>query len=232
MTNSVTDAALSDGSHWEPVYGRGEQLNRYPFDAVITFVFSAFGKVSDRSQCRLLEVGCGAGNNVWFMAREGFSAAGIDGSNSAIDYARERLAKEGLSADLRVGNFAHLPWDDQSVDGAIDRGAITHNRRADIENTLDEIKRVLKPHGLFFSQFFSWEDGGRLLGRDLGDGCYGDFTGGYFENVGRTFFADRDMVEELFGSRFEIVSAEHVTFDRDATEKKAAFWNLICRRTG
>ena len=228
MTDTATTAS-GDGSHWEHVYDSGQQLNRYPFEVVLSFVFSRFGKVPDRSKCRILEVGCGAGNNVWFLAREGFAAAGIDGSESAVDYARERLKKDGLSADLRVGDFGKLPWEDRVFDAVIDRGAITHNRRANIEATLDEIKRVLKPGGLFLSQFFSDLDGGKPYGRDLGDGCYSDFTEGYFKDLGYTFFADRTLVDDLFGSRFEIVSREHVTFDREKAVNRAAFWNLICK---
>ena len=41
------------------------------------------GAVPDRRSVRLLEVGCGPGGNVWYMAREGYQVSG-DGSAVAM----------------------------------------------------------------------------------------------------------------------------------------------------
>ena len=43
------------------------------------------GDVSGR---RILEVGCGMGNNLWFAAREGCRVSGLDAVESAIRFAR------------------------------------------------------------------------------------------------------------------------------------------------
>jgi 2-polyprenyl-3-methyl-5-hydroxy-6-metoxy-1,4-benzoquinol methylase len=138
--STYTKSEASPGCHpvWEQeVYGRGRQLNRYPYHAVVSFVFRSFGNVADRSSVRLLELGCGAGNNLWFAAREGFDVAGIDGSVTAIGFAKERFAQDELRGDLRVGCFSALPWEDDSFDAVIDRGALTCVRRSVIENALD-----------------------------------------------------------------------------------------------
>ena len=74
---------------WEEnIYGQGQQLNLYPFPVFIGHFLRNFGSSPDRKSIQVGEVGCGAGNNIWFFAREGFSANGIDGSSSAIDFAR------------------------------------------------------------------------------------------------------------------------------------------------
>ena len=72
-----------------------------------------------------MEIGCGAGNNLWFAAREGFNVSGIDISHSAIEYAKERLLNDELAADLQVGCFNKLPWEDSSQDLGIDHCATT-----------------------------------------------------------------------------------------------------------
>src|SRR5512136_2850072 len=91
---------------WEDdIYSKGQQLNRYPFDIAVSFIYRNYPRHKSRHDVRILEVGCGAGNNLWFAAREGFLVAGIDASESAIAYARKRFAEEGLKGTLLVAEF-------------------------------------------------------------------------------------------------------------------------------
>jgi ubiquinone/menaquinone biosynthesis C-methylase UbiE len=129
---------------WDAAYRRGEQLNRYPFDAVVSYVIRNAAPGS-----RILEIGCGTGNNLWFLAREGFDAAGIDSSETAIAYATKRFEEEGLTADIRLGDFHDLPWPDDSFDMVIDRAALQCSTTQ--PDALREIARVLRPEGRFLS---------------------------------------------------------------------------------
>ena len=56
---------------------------------------SVLSRVSDRSTISVLEIGSGAGNNLWFLARERFDASGIDGS--AMNHDR----RDGITAAIR-----------------------------------------------------------------------------------------------------------------------------------
>jgi SAM-dependent methyltransferase len=218
---------------WEQaVYGKGRHLNLYPFDVVVSTVLGRFGKVDRkaRSAMRFLEVGCGAGNNVWFLAREGFSVAGIDGSQSAIEFAAARLANEGMSAELKVGDISDLPWDGNSFDFVIDREAITHNRRSQVEGALKEVHRVLRPEGLFFSQVFSTADDGWRYGHALGDGAFDHFRGGYFADISLTFFASSADIDALFAPFFSVVSKKHCTITDASGGDTIAMWNVVCSR--
>src|SRR6266536_3320200 len=111
---------------WErDIYGAGRQLNRYPFDAVVSFVF-ANAPAKPRSETKILEIGCGAGNNLWFAAREGFAVTGIDTSPSAIAYARDRFRSERLAGEFHVAPFSSLPFPDDRFDLVIDRAAVSY----------------------------------------------------------------------------------------------------------
>jgi SAM-dependent methyltransferase len=106
-----------------------------------------------------MEVGCGPGPNIWYLVREGYQVAGIDGSATAIRQARERLAAEGLpsateAVDLRVGNFVELPWPDGAFDAVVDIAALYANSVVDIRHAIGEIHRTLKADGLFFGKMF------------------------------------------------------------------------------
>jgi SAM-dependent methyltransferase len=107
---------------WEDdIYSKGSMRTRYPYDTVISFVHRMRPRTRSIAETSIVEVGCGSANNLWFAAREGFQVSGIDGSTSAIQYANERFKTEGLTGDLRVGDFTTLPWADESHDLAIDR---------------------------------------------------------------------------------------------------------------
>ena len=218
---------------WESaVYGAGRHLNLYPHSAVVSFVLRHFAGAAKRAEVRVLEVGSGAGNNLWFLAREGFTAAGIEGSQTAVGFARDRFQRDGLAAELVAGDFQSLPWDDDGFDCVIDRGSITHNRRAVIERTLDEVRRVLKPGGRFLSMIYGTGHPARRFGTPLGDGSFSNFSEGYFADIALTFFARADDIDQLYGSRFSIDGKElEVMEDHgqggDCTK---AMWHVACRK--
>ena len=59
---------------WEKVF-RENEWGKYPSESLIRFVARNFYKADDRFAVKILEVGCGTGANLWYMLREGFSAA-------------------------------------------------------------------------------------------------------------------------------------------------------------
>src|ERR1022692_4131077 len=105
---------------WEQLFS-SQEWGKYPPEHVIRFIARNFYRSANRKAVKILEVGCGPGANLWFMAKEGFDVYGIDGSTSAIRYAGERLCREGLSVNLMVGDFcARLPWPESLFDGVLE----------------------------------------------------------------------------------------------------------------
>jgi len=97
----------------------------------------------------ILDVGCGAGSNVLFLARSGFRASGIDLSPGAVTAARSRLSEAHLEPRVQEGDVLALPFPDGSFDGLVDNGCfhtIPLRRRA---RYVEEVHRVLRPGGSF-----------------------------------------------------------------------------------
>ncbi|HMQ50518.1 MAG TPA: class I SAM-dependent methyltransferase [Anaerolineae bacterium] len=233
MSEIVLLSSQPPGWHpaWEEnVYDQRRHLNLYPYHAVVGFIFRHFGQVKNRASVRILELGCGAGNNLWFAAREGFSVAGIDGSPTAIEFARNRFASEQLTGDLRVGDFTVLPWHNNTFDIVLDRNALTHNRRGIIAAALREAVRVLIPTGRLLSIVYSNHHSEKQYGRHLGDNSYDNFTGGYFAGLGTTFFASRRDIDNLFDFPLKVVGLSHNREEKiiGADKLVNAFWQVEC----
>jgi len=204
---------------WETVY-RTRAWGQYPGEDVIRFVKSNFGAVAHRSGVKLLEVGSGAGANLWFMAREGFCTHGIDGSETAVRLTQERLVHEcpgwrEAGGQVSVGDLSALPYPDAYFDAVLDVVAVCYCDFDAAASAYQELARVTKP-------------GGKLFSRTFARGCWGDGTGaaagagmwacseGPLAGLGATRFTGEDEVEPLLrGWRLDrIERASHTENDR------------------
>ena len=180
-------------SVWEQIF-TSQAWGRYPGEDVIRFVARNFYATPDRASVRFLEVGFGTGTNLWFLAREGFSANGIEGSKSAEAIARKRLDNEcpewsaaPRNGELIVGDMMKLKWPDATFDALIDSEAVYCNDFEESCRIYREMHRVTKP-------------GGKLFVRTFATGCWGDGIG---TAVGtRRYIADAGPMAGKGPSRF------------------------------
>lgn len=216
---------------WEKKYRDGHR-QRYPWDMVVSFIFRNAPSDRARGDVRILEVGFGAGSNLWFAAREGFAVGGIEGSESAVTSARERFESEGLEGDLRVGDFTTpLPFADASYDLVIDRGAITCCSFTAGQRTIAEIARVLRPGGAFLFTPYSKAHAAADLGEDMGDGLIADIRAGHLKGFGQVCFYGREDVDRALGSAWDIQTLEHATFENMLSDEATrAEWRVVATR--
>jgi ubiquinone/menaquinone biosynthesis C-methylase UbiE len=220
-------------STWEnEIYAQGRQLNRWPFDAVVSFLFRHAPKNRPRDQVRVLEVGCGTGNNVWCAAREGFDTTGIDGSETAIARARERLQSEGLKADLHVVDFTQLPFADASFDLAIDRCALSCVGRSAARRALGELARVLRPSGRLLFNPYSDRHTSALSGRLGPDDLTLDVRAGSLSGCGQLCFWSASQINTALVEDWRVLSRQHVEFEEQARQTREihAEWRLVVEK--
>ena len=93
----------------------------------------------------ILDVGCGVGNTLSLLAKKYPRLAGIDVSGACISAARERIA----NVDFATYDGIHLPHPDGSFDVAFAICVFHHVALFDRGPLVRDIKRVLRPGGLF-----------------------------------------------------------------------------------
>lgn len=194
---------------WEDRYAENSNYRSwYPWSEVVSFIYRYALQDRSRSEVSILEVGSGTGNNLWFAAREGFRVAGIEGSSTAVEFARRRFADEGLEGDFRVGNFSRLPFPDRSFDFVIDRGSLTLADRQDAVDCVREIRRVIKPNGLFQCGPFSDRDSSNYRLPDA-DGLVRDIRVGIIQCGQARFYSLQDL-KELLRDGWKFESLQHI----------------------
>jgi SAM-dependent methyltransferase len=224
---------MNDRNEWEDdVYAQGRQINRWPFTEVVSDM-TKITRGQHKGSLRVLDLGCGTGNNLWFLCDAGFQVSGIDISPSAVAAARGSLAARGFAeVDLRIGDSRSLPFEDGQFDVVLDRGVLTCLPPEGVAEALAEIRRVLKPGGWVLSYYlFGMENSDRLYGQAKGPRTFENFTEGRFFGHPPVTFFDFEWIQELW-ARFEVAALERHHITRQGTSFLEERFHVKARKAG
>lgn len=125
--------------------------------------------VPDGPPHRILELGCGQGDDAAFISRHGFEVVGLDISYAAVERARRQTA-ELSSVSFTVADIASpLPFDDASLTAAYAYLSLHYFDEGTTTRVFNEIRRVLRPGGLLGFVVKSVQD--RLYGQGMSLGA-------------------------------------------------------------
>jgi len=117
----------------------------------------AFAPVFHAHQVRrLLDLGCGTGNDTLRLVREGFTAIGLDFSREAIQQATTKA--DTLATFLVADMAASFPFRNGSFDAVMSNVALHMFDAALTRRVFAEVKRVLRPAGVFVFHVNALED--------------------------------------------------------------------------
>ena len=141
--------------HFIPAAGRHWALPFYDLIAKLMGADRArkalTSQVASGPAGRWLDVGCGTGTLVVLLkqTRPEAEVVGMDPDPGALALARRKAERAGLSLHLDQGFAEALPYPDASFDRVFSSLMYHHLSRADKPRMLHEVRRVLKPGGLF-----------------------------------------------------------------------------------
>ena len=105
------------------------------------FPRSFLDKFTELVKDRVLDVGSGPGRDGLLLKERGLDVVCIDASHAMIKLSSEK----GLKSI--EGDFNNLPFKNESFDGVWAYTSLLHVKRAEIDKSFEEIKRVLKKGG-------------------------------------------------------------------------------------
>jgi SAM-dependent methyltransferase len=144
-------------SSWNEIFKQQGKVFRQPHEDI-----PGVGQLLlEREASNVLDLGCGTGRHVVYLARSGLSVFGLDNSPEGIRLTRQWLKEEGLDADLRLQSMAdRLQYEDGFFDAVISVQVIHHADIATIRRIVEEIARILRAGGLLFVTVPQLKDGG------------------------------------------------------------------------
>jgi len=139
-TQFYSEASATPGSK-EYFQGFDQAMERWEYkNQLIDWIANEYPKG------RLLEVGCGLGQDLTKFAMQGLSVTGIDLAPSVAKMALLHLRAYGLEGLALQGNAEQLSFPDASFDVVYSCGVLQHT--PDIQQAVNEIHRVTQERGL------------------------------------------------------------------------------------
>ena len=183
------------------------------------FFFSSLGSAS-----RVLDVGCGVGALALHLAADGHRVDGADLSHDAIREARDMAQAQGLAdrCHFEQCSATSLPYSTDTFDAAVIQAVLTTvPKEEDRRLILRAVCRVLKAGGILYLAEFAqtWHRAdyrSRYLEGEAQTGEVGLFVARNQKDGQALYYAkhfcQREMVELLLQSGFEITRFRHAEF--------------------
>lgn len=76
---------------WEQLYQNSFSRSKYPNEPLVSFMVRNY-----KGGERILDLGCGSGRHMYYLAQNGFKAYGCDISQEAIKHAKSLLKEHNL----------------------------------------------------------------------------------------------------------------------------------------
>lgn len=133
---------------WEAEHA-SRPWGQWPSEHLVRFVVRNYPKPAS-----FLELGCGAGAQVAMLVAAGHTVTGIDGSETALMRAAERMGREfgvNVAVSWAVQDVTTYQATAATFDCVVDVATLQHLSDEDAVAVLDRAYGWLKPGGRFFS---------------------------------------------------------------------------------
>jgi ubiquinone/menaquinone biosynthesis C-methylase UbiE len=189
-------------SEWDRIL-REEWYSREEPDEIVVDFARLFKNKNEKF--RVLDLACGAGRHLVYIAKQTPEAHGSDISETGLCMARERLKRQGLEAFLVKCNMKILPYKDSSFDAVLCIQAVYHQKLEGIQDTVSEIGRILRKKGLLLITFLSKRTYSYGKGVEVGESTFVEEEG--VEKGVLHCFVGKEDIERLLKD-FEITNLE------------------------
>ena len=184
---------------------------------------------SPETRPAVLDLGCGLGRHAIAFAEQGFQVTATDGSQKAIEHLQRWAEQLDLSIATHVCGMLEQPFQGSSFDIVVSYNVIYHGLRSEFADAIREVRRLLKPSGLFFFTCHTRQDGKYGHGECIAPHTYAatkSITPGDIH-----YFADRAEFEELLaGFTIHSIRADEGYWTNRGEEQFFSNWQVLAEK--
>lgn len=199
---------------FDPAWEDGHRKHtwaRWPNLRFVEFAMRTFGPVAERPDVMFVELGCGGGAQLAFLAEEGFACLGIDASEAAIAKARALFQTRLIDTDIpaSLGDVTRVQFEPGAIDCAVDVCTLQHLPGPEAQTVIRNARLWLKPTGVLWS----------MMARELAPIPV--------DTPAPRLLRTRDEVVALFGEGWSLRLGEETVYGVDA--RVARHWIIEAR---
>jgi SAM-dependent methyltransferase len=208
---------------WATAEGRADWIAAEPD------VMDTAGELASRlGHVRALDLGCGVGRHALLFARLGFDVSAVDLAEAGLAEVRRNAESEGLTIDARPAPMTELPFADSEFDYVLSFNVLYHGDPEIVRTAIGEIRRVLKPGGIFQGTMLSKRNAGFGLGTEVAPDTFIRDAGDEMDDSDKVhphFYCDAAGLVSLYDG-FELFSLR----DQVHTKPGSWHWHLVAER--
>lgn len=214
-----TDTAhLVWNERWSTPHGRQDWLIAEPDVVAVTERLAGEGMAH-----RALDLGCGVGRHALHLARLGFQTYAIDLAEAGLAEANRAADAEGLTIATQTAPMTALPFPDGHFDYVLSFNVVYHGDPGIVATAIAEIRRVLRPRGVYQGTMLSKRNAGFGVGVEVAPNT---FVNDDVDDKGHPhFYCDAAELITLFDG-FELLSLA----DKVHAKPGSWHWHLTAER--
>lgn len=151
--------------------------------------------LNDEKKTTILDIGAGTGRDSKYFADNNLEVMAVDLSDEMVRLCEEKGVK------AKQLDFYNLKEIGEKFDAVWSMNSLLHVEKKNLNLVLENIKRVLKPSGLFYMGVYGGEDSEGIWENDI-----------YTPHRFFSFFTDESIIK-VVSEHFEIISFEAIDVD-------------------
>ena len=151
-SKKISDIGINN---WSNYYTNKEVIipPTYPSESMLRIIFGQYlnNPINLSANSKVLDVGCGRGNNLVPFIDRGYECYGVEVTQEAADSITTALSKQGYNINIKEGTNTSIPYSDNTFDLLLSINVLHYeNSEENIQKALEEYKRVLKDGGTLY----------------------------------------------------------------------------------
>jgi ubiquinone/menaquinone biosynthesis C-methylase UbiE len=155
---------ISWEKEWDKIYKQFGEIQSEILPSVRIAV-----EIFKKYNCKnIMDLGCGTGRHTIYLAQNNFNVLATDISETGLENTKIKANDIGLNnIKYLQHDMRKIPLEDNYFDGVLCIWTTGHGKLIDVEKSVEEIYRILKPNGVVIIDYVSTEDGHYGKGEEI-----------------------------------------------------------------